>query len=206
MNDQTEIPAGYLKKANGHLVPESAIKPIDQERDALVKDIVGAAKQLSRRIADFKLSAFGDIAAFVQLSAEQYGAKIGGNKGNVTLISFDGRYKVQRAIAEHITFDERLLAAKVLIDECVQDWISGARKEVIVLINDAFRVDSSGNIRTANVLALHRLEIDDDRWKQAMRAISESLQVVGSKSYVRIYERIGSTDQWAPISLDIAGV
>jgi hypothetical protein len=30
--------------------------------------------------------------------------------------------------------------------------------------------------------------------------------VVGSKSYIRVYERIGDTDQYRPISLDIAGV
>ena len=40
----------------------------------------------------------------------------------------------------------------------------------------------------------------------AMKAISESLQVVGSKEYIRFYERIGSSDQYQPISLDIAAV
>ncbi|RAP69965.1 DUF3164 family protein, partial [Candidatus Erwinia dacicola] len=39
-----------------------------------------------------------------------------------------------------------------------------------------------------------------------MNALSEAVQVVGSKSYIRLYERIGDTDQYRPISLDVAGV
>lgn len=202
----TAIPDGFRPDAQGRLVPVEMIKPVDLARDALVLELVEQARQTSKTLADFKAKAFGDIEALIQLSAEQYGTKIGGAKGNVTLLSFDGRYKVTRAIQEHITFDERLQAAKALIDECLQDWTQGARPEVVTLINDAFRVDQAGNIRTASVLALRRLSIEDERWKRAMQAISDAVQVVGSKSYVRVYERIGDTDQWRQLPLDIAGV
>jgi hypothetical protein len=33
--------------------------------------------------------------------------------------------KIQRNIAEHIVFDERLQAAKQLIDECLKEWTEG---------------------------------------------------------------------------------
>jgi hypothetical protein len=39
-----------------------------------------------------------------------------------------------------------------------------------------------------------------------MTAIGESVQVTGSKQYVRVYERIGQTDQYQPIPLDIAAI
>lgn len=206
MHAQQQIPAGYRTNAQGHLIPESLIKPIDLERDRLVQHLVDRASELSGELADFKAVAFGDIEAFVDLSAEQYGAKIGGKKGNVTLLSFDGRYKVVRAVQEGIAFDERLQAARALIDDCLSEWTAGARPEVVALINDAFRTDTKGEIRTARVLALRRLEITDDRWQRAMQAIGEACQVVGSKSYIRVYERIGDTDQYRPIALDIAGV
>lgn len=195
----------YMPDAQGRLVPISTIRPIDLERDKLVGEIVKEAKGLSSEITNFKERVFGDIAAFVSLSAEQYGAKIGGKKGNVTLMSFDGRYKVQRAIAEHISFDERLQAAKALIDDCITDWAKNSRDEIKVLVNDAFQVDKEGNINTGRVLGLRRLEITDERWKNAMKAISEAVQVVGSKSYVRVYERIGDTDEYRAIPLDVAG-
>lgn len=199
-------PAGCRQNAQGHFIPESMIKPIDLERDRLVRHLVDRASELSGELADFKTVAFGDIEAFIELSAEQYGAKLGGKKGNVTLLSFDGRYKIIRAIQEGVAFDERLQAARALIDECLRDWTEGARPEVVTLVNDAFRTDTKGEIRTARVLALRRLEITDERWQRAMQAIGEACQVIGSKSYIRIYERVGDTDQYRPISLDIAGV
>lgn len=196
----------FWKDPQGRLVPVELIKPIDRARDELVRSIVHKAVVLNDRLATFKASTFGDIEAFIELSAEQYNARIGGKKGNVTLMTFDGKYKVMRAIQESIAFDERLQAARALIDECLSDWVQGARPEVITLINDAFRTDTKGEIRTARVLALRRLDIHDDRWNRAMKAIGEACMVVGSKAYVRVYERVGDSDQYQPISLDIAGV
>lgn len=201
---EQKTPDGYLKNAIGHLVPVASIKPIDMARDSLVNEIVAKARAISGQIGEFKTAAFADIAAFVQLSAEQYNARIGGTKGNVTLLSFDGRYKVQRAIAEHITFDERLQAAKALIDECITDWAQGSRPELQVLVNDAFQVDQTGKVNTARVLGLRRLEINDERWHQAMRAIGEAVQVIGSKSYIRVYERDDTSGEYRAIPLDVA--
>ena len=200
------IPAGYRRDAQGRLVHEEQIKPVDKLRDELVIRLVDKARTVSQVLAQFKGEAFGEIEAFVDLSAQEYGAKLGGKKGNVSLLSFDGRYKIQRAIQESITFDERLQAARALIDECLQEWTADARPELATLVNDAFRVDTKGEIRTARVLALRRLDIQDPRWLQAMDAIGDACQVIGSKSYIRVYERIGDSDQYRPISLDIAGV
>lgn len=201
-----EIQPGLWRDAQGRLVPIEMIKPIDQERDRLVRQLVSRAYELNQELAQFKAAAFGDVDAFVDLSAEQYDVHLGGKKGNVTLVTFDGRYKVIRAKADSIVFDERLQAARALIDECLADWTVGARSEVKLLINDAFRTDTKGEIRTASVLALRRLAIEDERWKRAMTAIGEACQVASTTSYLRLYERVGDTDQYVPISLDIAKI
>ncbi len=207
MSTETQtIPAGYRMDAKGRLIPESQIKEIDQLRDELVLAIIDRACTLRDDLRDFKADTFSEIAAFIETSAEQYDVQIGGKKGNAQLTSFDGRYKVIRAIQESITFDERLQAAKGLIDECLREWTADARPEVATIVQDAFRVDAAGNIRTGQVLGLRRLNIQDKRWLKAMDAISDAVQVTGSKSYVRLYERVGETDQYKPISLDIAGV
>lgn len=203
---QQAIPEGYRRDAQNRLVHQDQIKEIDRLRDELVLELVDKARAASAALAAFKLSAFAQIDSFVELSKAEYGAKLGGKKGNVGLLSFDGRYKIQKAVQEGIAFDERLQAARALIDECLQDWTAGARPELLTIVNDAFSADTKGEIRTARVLALRRLEISDERWMRAMQAISDACQVVGSKSYIRVYERVGDTDQYKPISLDIAGV
>lgn len=200
------IPEGFRQDAKGHLVPEALIKPIDLARDELVSELVGRAKAVSAQLGQFKASAFGDIKAFIEMSAEQYKATIGGKKGNATLLSFDGRFKIVHAVQDSIKFDERLQAARVLIDECAAEWTQDARSEVRVLVNEAFRADKAGEISTGRVLALRRLDIQDSRWQRAMQAISDAVQVVGSKSYIRVYERIGDSDQYASIPLDIASI
>lgn len=196
----------YWQDAKGNLTPEELVKEIDKERDALVQEWVEKAKALNTEISRFKGGIFGDIQAFVELSAEKYGAKLGGNKGNVTLYSYDGKYKIQRAINDHLQFDERIQAAKALIDECLNEWSEGSRPELKALIERAFNVDKEGNLNTSRILGLRRVDIKDPRWLNAMQAISESVQVVNSKAYVRVYERIGDSDQYQPISLDVAGV
>lgn len=203
---KTGTPEGYRADAKGCLIPENMIKPIDRTRDELVLELARQARIVSDSLREFKVRVFADINAFVDLSAEQYSVKLGGKKGNITLFSFDGAFKVQVAIAEHMVFDERLQAAKHLIDECIIAWSQGSRDEIKVLVQSAFQTDKEGKINTGRVLALRRLDIRDDKWQKAMQAIGESLQVVGSKEYVRFYERIGSTDQYRPISLDVAAV
>jgi len=196
---------GYMEDAQGRLVPLDQVKEIDRERDTLVMELVGQVKAMRSAMRDLKGQIMGEIEAFVQLSAEQHGAQLGGKKGNVTLVSYDGRYKVVRQISEHLSFDEQLQAAKALIDECIKEWTENSRTELQVLINDAFQVDKEGKINTGRVLGLRRLDIKDDRWKRAMDAISDSLQVTGTKAYVRIYER-QEDGSYKALPLDMAAL
>lgn len=200
------IPDGYMQDAQGRLVPESLVKPIDKARDQLVQELINKAVAVKSTLMEFKKATFADIAAFVDLSLEQYDTKLGGKKGNVTLFSFDGKYKVQFAVSENIQFDERLQAAKSLIDECITEWSQGSSPEIQVLVQDAFKTDSEGNLNHGRILGLRRLDITDERWKRAMQAIGESVQVVGSKQYVRFYQRRNETDQYDPIALDMAAL
>lgn len=201
-----QAPEGYMKDAAGRLVPADMVKPVDKVRDELVRDLILQARDVSAVLAKFKAIAFADIAAFVQLSAEQYEAKVGGDKGNVTLHSFDGRYKIVRQVQETLRFDERLQAAKALIDGCLTEWVADARPELQVIVNDAFQVNKEGDVNTDRVLSLRRYDIKDEKWLRAMDAIAESLQVVGSRAYVRLYERVGDTDRYVAIPLDLATV
>jgi len=196
---------GYMENAQGHQVPLAQVQEIDKERDALVREKVDKVKAMNLALAKLKAELMADVGAFVELSGEKYGARVGGHKGNVTLMSFDGKYKISRQVAEHITFDERLQAAKTLIDECLRDWTKDSRSEIQALIDQAFQVDREGKISTTRVLGLRKINITDERWLQAMQAIGDSIQVTGTKSYVRIYERQGS-GAYTAIPLDMAAV
>ncbi|RLM14049.1 sulfate transporter [Gibbsiella quercinecans] len=197
--------AGYRTNAQGYLVPEDMIKTVDKLRDHVVLKIIENARVVRQQMAEFKIEAMAEIADFVDLSASEYGVEYGGAKGNVLLTSFDGRYQVRRAIGDHRVFDERIQAAKKLIDECVIEWSDGASSNLRALVEHAFRVNKQGRIDVNQVLSLRQLDIDDPRWNEAMEAIADSIQVTGTSQYLRIYER-QPNGKYQQISLDISGV
>lgn len=196
----------YMEDAQGRLVHVDNVKEIDKTRDGLVRQIVKSAEQVRDQMARLKENAMSEIEAFVEMSAAEYGVKLGGRKGNLNLLTYDGRYKVQVQVADYVVPDERLQAAKALIDQLLNSWTQDSRSEVKTIINDAFAVDKEGKFNLREILRLRRLEIDDPEWKKAMDAISDSLQVVGSKSYMRVYERVGKENKWQPVSLDFAAL
>lgn len=198
------IPPGYWQDATGNLVPLAKIKDIDKDRSRTVIELCEQAKLESARLLGFKVTSMQAVNDFVARSLAEYEVKHGGNKGNVTLVSFDGRYKVIRQMQPTIVFDERLQAAKALIDECIQSWSKGSNANIKVLVNDAFQVDSAGKISTGRVLGLRRLDIKDEKWLLAMQAIGDSMRVASTKPYIRFYERDEATGDYVSINLDVA--
>lgn len=200
-----QIPHGYMRNAAGHLVPVESIKEIDLARDEFVREIVKKARELASTVTAFKERFAGDMQAFLDLSAEKYGVNLGGAKGNINLVSFDGRYKVLRAVAERLDFDERLQAAKVLIDECLREWTRDSGAEIRALIEDAFQVDKKGRINTKRILGLRKLKIEHPTWLRAMEAIGDAITVTGSCTYYRVYER-DEQGEYRQLNLDFSGV
>lgn len=201
-NDET--PKGYMRRADGTLVPESKVKAVDKDRNKVVLQLLAEALNASATLAAFKLTAMQAVQDFVDRSLTEYDAKWGGVKGNVTLTSFDGKFKVVRQIQENIVFDERLQAAKALIDGCITRWSKGSNANIKAIVSRAFQVDKAGLISTGKVLSLRSLDIEDPEWDQAMRAIGDSMQVVSTKAYLRFYER-NEAGGYDPINLDVAG-
>lgn len=194
----------YMQDAQGRLVPKSVVKPIDVLRDDIVKSLINEAKSVSKTMYDFKAKVFTEIASFIDISLEQYNVKLGGKKGNVTLLSYDGKYKIDRHYAEKISFGEQLVAAKALIDECIKEWSTGANEYLITLVNKAFEVDKYGNVSSTEILALRRHNFPDPKWQEAMQAIADAITITSSKNYIRFYERVGESEVWKPIPLNIA--
>jgi len=195
----------FMTDSQGRQVPFDMVKDIDKLRDQTVRRIADEAVQMKSVLADFKNRIRDDIFSFVEQSAGQYGVKWGGRKGNISLTTYDGQFKLVIAMNDNITFDERLQVARELIGKCLDKWSKGARAEIRLLVNDAFQVDKTGKISTARVLGLRRLDIKDEDWQKAMAAITESLQITGTKQYLRIYER-DANGEYQMIPLDVAAL
>ena len=200
------VPDGYMKNARGHLVPLADVREQDLLRDEAARSLAEMAIDLNARLKAFKAKALGDITDLVRIAGERYEVTLGGKKGNVSITTYDGEYKVQRSVADRIEFTEEIEAAKALLNSCIERWSKGANPHIRVIVDRAFSTDSKGQLKTAAVLDLMRVDIDDPEWMRAMTAIRDSIHTTGTATYVRVYRRVGDSDQYEAVSLDLAAI
>ncbi len=198
-------PAGYRADAKGRLVPERLVRPQDDLEDQTVRRILAFGVDLADQISRFRQHTHADVAAMLGVLAEEYGGgRRPGRRGNYSLTSYDGRLKVLIQVQDQITFGPELQAARTIIDGCIEEWAAGANAQIRALVQHAFAPDKQGQVSREAVLRLRRLDIDDERWRQARRAIDDSLRVTGTRVYLRLYLRGSNEGRWRAVPIDIA--
>lgn len=202
-------PPGYRTNARGDLIREANIPEIDLDMDRVVRRIHDFGAALSAEMWRYRAHTLDDIYAYLDRVVEQYHAaqrRAGARRGNVTLTSYDGLRRVVLAQAEVIDVGPEIHAAQAIIEECIDDWASRSRLELRALVEGAFRPDATGRLSVSALLRLRRIQIDDDRWREARLAISDALRPVGRAEYVRLYRRDDPARPWEAVPLHLAQV
>lgn len=204
-----EPPAGWHLDGKGRMVPARLLRAQDGLEDQTVRRILAFAVDLADRISRFRKHTYDNVATFLELlTTDEYGGgksrKKPGRRGNFSLTSYDGRLKVVIQVQDQIIFGPELQAAREIIDGCIEEWSNGAGDEIRAIVQHAFQPDKQGKVNREAVLRLRRLDIDDDRWRQARRAIDDSIRIQGSKAYLRLYLRGSIEGDWKPVPIDIA--
>lgn len=194
----------FFTDARGGFVPLNVVKAQHKLEDETVRKIMAFALDLNAQIARFRNHTMVDLGTFDALLAQEYGAKIGGAKGNRTYQTFDGLMKVQVQVADQVDFGPELQVAKKLVDECLNEWSADSRPEIQALVSDAFDTDKEGKINRSKIFMLLRHSIEDERWQRAMDAIRDAMRITGSKEYVRFYTRQKPEDGWQAVTIDLA--
>lgn len=194
----------YMTDAKGAFVPLETIKPAHKLEDEVVRRIMRFADELSAQIGRFRGHTMTDLGELDALLAQEHGLTKGGPKGNRTYQTFDGLMKVTVQVADYVDFGPQLQIAKRLLDECLTEWSADSRPEIRAVITRAFNTDKEGQVNRSEIFMLLRLDIEDPRWQEAMRAIREAMRVTGSKEYIRFYRRARVTDRWDAVTIDLA--
>ncbi len=124
----SEIPSGrtimgdveYMPDAKGAMVPVGLIKPQHLLEDELVRKVMGHAIALSEQVSRFKEHTFDDLGAFEALLAQEYESTVGGAKGNKTLSTHDGLFKVSVQLLRLEITDPRWLQAMKAIRDAMR--------------------------------------------------------------------------------------
>ena len=149
------------------------------------------------------METIGRIDSFMEIAYQEYNRKMFGKPMNrVTLTSYDGTLQVQVEVSELVRFDERISVAQGLIDEYIQSQTKGISKEVRKLLDMAFRPNKAGRINMGHMLSLRSLDIQHEKWQEAMRAIADSITVYTSRRYIRLYKR-NDHGQYIRVPMDL---
>jgi len=200
------VPEGFHQNAVGHLVPDNLIEEHDLLRDELVNEMIAQCEIASQQLGVIKRTMADTVSTFVSLVGEKYGVKMGGKKGNVTLTSYDGLRKLQRARAARVGVGESILAAEAIIGELLNEWTEGARGELRTIIDRAFRRNQEGQLSVPRLIDLTKVDIKDKRWAQAVKAIQDALYEQDTITYFRAYTRDSADQPWKALPLDLAAV
>lgn len=178
----------FREDSRGALVPETSIKPQDILKDDLVEESAAKIIALEGEMRKVKNEVLEAIRTYIDLIGEKYGVKLGGQKGNIQLVSLDGKTKILISISERISLNENVIAAKELIDQYLEDAIKGSSADIKQLVTSAFRV-KQGSLDARSILRLRQLNIEDERWRKAMDIIADSIVIQSSESYLRLYRK-----------------
>lgn len=193
----------YLVNSSGDAIPIENVRPRDIRADRIVK-IAHLEAEFARNVLQYlKSEVYTSIEDQLEYMAREYDIDRHNEGGNQTLSTYDNNKKIEVRVQKKMEFGSEIQLAKELIDDCLNRWSEGANRNLKAVVMNAFKVDQSGKVDRNAILNLRNLEIDDEKWNQAMDLISDALHEVGSKSYVRFRQRVGEERKWESISIDI---
>lgn len=172
-----------LKDQNGDMIPVKYIPEHDLKRHVMIEEILLAGQDLERQLSEYKSKVVRLTDEFIanMLANNDLDAK--NFKGNLSLYNFDKSKLVEINTLEFISFNEKISMARELINDCLEDWVKGSKRELSLLVSKAFKTDKRGFLDTKRILDLLSYDIEDDKWQQAMDIIKESITVNKRKQY-----------------------
>lgn len=200
---EINVPKGFRIDAEGNLRAEANISKSELIADKFAIRMCNRAKRVQDAMRTFKDAVFAAHQKAMDEVLAANGAARGGKKGNVRWVSFDGAFKVEISVRDHMEFGPELHAAQSLLGEYLSEVSSDANNDLRTLVNAAFRVSEDQSCNVSDVLRLMRYQIKHPKWMAAMEAIKNAIRVTGTATYARFYQK-NQRGEWEAIPLDLA--
>lgn len=187
----------------GQTVPTKYVPKIDKEKERLVLKYTKKAKDLQKRILEFKTDLLNDCDALHLKELQEANVKPS-KKGGYSHTSFNKEQKIELSMQEKIEFDDNINLAQEKINEFLELKMKGVDTDLSLLINDAFKT-SKGRLDTKRILGLFKLQINHKIWNEAIELIKKSISRNHSKRYVRLFEK-NAEGEYKDIQLNISSL
>ena len=201
-----DCPDGCRVNIDGQIVPVESIADVALLRDEFVVSTLQRAFELHAEIKAARAALLSEFDAFVELSGGDSGVRIGSTGGG-TVMSYDGRLKVERTSPNILGFNEKIGFAEELVTQCLRRWSEKSDfAELRTIVELAFKRSAKGNLDRSLLVRLFQIQSEDAEWVQAMEILRESMEVIGRRSYMRFYFRASRAAKWQQVSLDFSKV
>ena len=144
------------------------------------------AKNLNKRLDAFKNELLQQSDALYAVMEADANVRTG-EKGNYSIISFDGLTKVEISVQNRIEITEEMSFAKAKFKEYEQEILKDVKDhEVTLFINNAFKM-TNGKLDVRRIIDLINLNIKHPLFKEARELAIKGMHSKASKRYARIW-------------------
>lgn len=197
-----EKPMKTMKDSNGNDVPLKYVSAYDKARDRAVRRVHARFAKARTMLEALVAESIQELQELSQLKENL------GDKGNFCASSFDGLLRVSIRQRYEIRLDERVARAREMMVEYIDKILSRVgtadAKILKLIVDEAFRINSSGYLSTGRILSLMRMEINDPMWIAAKEILQESIKPQKGKQYLTCETRGDIQHDFQQLRLDIA--
>lgn len=199
---QTE--SGDWINRNGKPIPMKNIPKHIRRRDKTVVSIMKLALKLQERMKSDKAKMHKLVNDYCKYVAEVKDSSDLTPEGNLQLSDYANLNLVSLYQNQIIGFDEQLNVAKGIINKCLVKWSKGSNVNLRIVVDNAFKIDSKGNLNRATILGLCQIEINDKNWEKAISLIKSSIFTKDTKQYLKIAKRSDTKEKFHGLTLDMS--
>lgn len=186
------------------------LKSYEAHKNKVVTRLVKLAKAQEEKLAKLKREALDEIQALYDEMLEIGGLVRDDHKGNLTLTTEDGLYRLRFKIAERYHFNELAEAAEERLKRFLDNMVKKNKRKDFELIQALLeRNAATGKLDPRSVQKLYRYEDDfeDEDWKEAIRLFKQAYEVEGTKAYVGFYAKDSQEQNaWDTVLLNFSAV
>jgi hypothetical protein len=196
---------GFILDEHGNMNKLENVKEHELLRDQLVREMSREAAALADEIQALKTKFAKRFEQHINTLSDLYEVKVGGKKGNVKLLSYDKKLRIERSKQDRLTTNEHMVVATQLVDQCLAGWSKGSNRNLQAFVRKYFRTDAKGNYNIADLQRVRKLKLDtpDELWEKAMQALDNAIEYDFTTTYFRAFYR-EDDGQYVQIPLDIA--
>ncbi len=196
-----EAPDGFVYNAEGNLIAKSNISAVELRKDAFATSMVEQVKEQQKRLIQFKENLATAFESFRVELLDQYDAKLHtrGSGDNVTVFSFDGRYKMTFKTPKLKTLGPEFEASRELAREWFHQNKDNAPHDLLLPAQEFY----TGEMSLNKALKFIGWKVQDPILVKAQAAAKDSMIVIGKKSYFNFYER-GEDGEYQPVHLNFS--